>query len=552
MDQNNSYKSALATLCTVFFFWGFFAAANSVLIPFCKAKFSLDQFQSQLIEFAFYGAYYIGALILFAYSGIINKDALNKWGFKNGIVYGLLISALGAILLIPAVESENFMLILGALFVLALGFSLQQTAAQPFTISLGKAETGSHRLNLTGGINSLGTTIGPGVVGLALFGSVAFTDDQIATMEFSKLYWLYAIAGALFIMVALMFYFSKKLPQGKGDPKFEKAPKAALTLSVITVLLVGIFTNVFYQYYKLDQSGVTLSELSGEMKEDFHNKILYLSLAGLIVVVGGLLFTLFRSKANKAGYGAMQYPQLILGMIAIFTYVGLEVTIQSNLAALLGEPEFGSISESGVSPYISLYWGSLMIGRWAGAITVFNPGKTMKNLLMIVVPYVAFLIIMGINTGFGKDMSEFWPYTICIAIQIAGFFMGQSKPAKTLLIFGVLGLLAMLVGILNTGNLAIFAFLSGGLFCSIMWPSIFSLSIAGLGKYTSQGSAFLVMMILGGAIIPPLQGVIADRFEDIHNSYWLTTLCFIYIALFGFLVKRILKKQGLDFESSFD
>ena len=107
----------------------------------------------------------------------------------------------------------------------------------------------------------------------------------------------------------------------------------------------------------------------------------------------------------------------------------------------------------------------------------------------------------------------------------------------------------MLIGLMNTGTIAIYAFLSGGLCCSIMWPCIFSLSIAGLGKYTSQGSAFLIMMILGGGIIPPIQGKLADV-VTIHYSYIVPVICFSYLAFFAFIVKRILGKQGFDYDAT--
>jgi FHS family L-fucose permease-like MFS transporter len=105
----------------------------------------------------------------------------------------------------------------------------------------------------------------------------------------------------------------------------------------------------------------------------------------------------------------------------------------------------------------------------------------------------------------------------------------------------------MVTGICTTGTVATYAFLSGGLFCSIMWPCIFSLAIAGLGKYTTQGSAFLIMMILGGGIIPPIQGKLADVI-GIHQSYWIPAVCFAYLAFFAFAVKGILKKQGIDYD----
>src|SRR5919107_2329405 len=169
---------ALGTLVTVFFFWGFIAAGNSVFIPFCKHYFNLDQFQSQLIDFAFYGAYYLGALGFFAYSSFGGKDLVGKWGYKRSIVYGLLFSALGAAAMILAVNENTFGGMLFGLFVVALGFSLQQTAAQPFAITLGDPSTGTSRVNLGGGINSFGTAIGPIVVAIALFGTTAALNDE--------------------------------------------------------------------------------------------------------------------------------------------------------------------------------------------------------------------------------------------------------------------------------------------------------------------------------------------------------------------------------------
>jgi FHS family L-fucose permease-like MFS transporter len=195
-----------------------------------------------------------------------------------------------------------------------------------------------------------------------------------------------------------------------------------------------------------------------------------------------------------------------------------------------------------------MYWGSLMIGRWAGAINVFNPTRNTKKILLIFVPIVAFGIIIGLNTIAQKDMSPLYMYIVCVLIQILAFFISEEKPVKTLLVFGLLGVIAMTVGLFTVGKVSVYAFLSGGLFCSIMWPSIFSLSVAGLGKYTTQGAAFLVMMILGGSIIPPIQGKLADLI-GIHQSYLIAVLCFAYLAFFAFRVKGILQKQGIDFDA---
>ena len=542
MSDNKNYKQALYTLVTVFFFWGFIAASNGVFIPFCKTYFSLDQFQSQLIDFAFYGAYYIGALFLFIFSSVRNMDIMNSWGFKSSIVKGLLLSAIGACAMIIAVngaapgDSSAFNYILGALFIVGLGFSLQQTAANPFAISLGEPEKGSHRLNLAGGVNSFGTAIGPIVVSLALFGTAASANIDLGkeiannNITLTVVQYLYIAVGVLFLGAAALFHFSKKLPDGKEDSSFLGASKAMTSLIIITIILVLIFSQIFNQYIGLGD-GESLSHESESL-------ILNLSLISLVVVVGGLIISNLLAKKNSDGWGAMQYPQLVLGMLAIFTYVGVEVAIQSNLGELLKTPAFGSLNDTQIAPYISMYWGGLMIGRWTGAITVFNPSNTLKKWLYILVPYFAFAVVLSVNAISGFEVKHLFAFAICVAIQIAGFFIGKDKPALTLKTFGLFGVIAMLVGLYTSGTVAIFAFLSGGLFCSIMWPSIFALSIKGLGKFTSQGSAFLVMMILGGAIIPPIQGKLADII-GIHESYWVTVFCFVYLMYFAKRVENI-------------
>ena len=573
---------ALYTLITVFFFWGFIAAGNSIFIPFCKSYFSLDQFQSQLIDFAFYTAYYIGALLLFALSDISGKDIVGKWGYKKSIVYGLLFSALGAGAMIVAVEANIYAGMLVGLFIVALGFSLQQTAANPFTILLGDPKTGASRVNLGGGINSFGTTIGPIVVALALFGTAAsVSDEQIKLLELNKVIILYIGVGLLFVAAAMLFFFSKKVPAGYAVEPMEKANKALMTLVIMTVLLAAMFTPVF-RSYKSDEAMVILqfesqiaeyktladdhksSKLNvtddsankiealettiKQLKEPLEQSRMYWLTGALIVVIGGLLFSYVSAQEKSEGWGAMQYPQLVLGMLAIFTYVGVEVAIGSNLGELLKLPEFGSMQSSDIGPYISMYWGSLMIGRWAGAISVFNLRGNMKNVALIVVPLIAFGVILSVNIISGKDMTSLYYYVICVLIQIGAVFLSKDKPARTLMIFGTFGIIAMVIGLMTTGTIAIYAFLAGGLACSIMWPAIFSLSIIGLGKYTAQGSAFLIMMILGGGIIPPLQGKLADIL-GIHQSYIVGVVCFAYLTLFAILVKGLLKKQNIDVDN---
>lgn len=542
-NQNKTNYPALYTLITVFFFWGFIAAGNSIFIPFCKSYFSLDQFQSQLVDFAFYTAYYIGALLLFALGDLSGKDIVGKWGYKKSIVYGLLFSALGAGAMIIAVEASVYAGMLVGLFIMALGFSLQQTAANPFAILLGDPKTGASRVNLGGGINSFGTTIGPIVVALALFGTAAsVSDEQIKALELNKVVLLYVGVGLLFVAAAALFWFSKKVPSGIANEPMEKANKALRILVIMTVLLAACFVPIF-KTYQLDTSNYSAVDFSD--LEQY--RMLWLS-GALLVVVGGLMFSYSSAKKKSEGWGAMQYPQLVLGMLAIFTYVGVEVAVGSNLGELLKLDEFGGLQSSEIAPYISMYWGSLMIGRWAGAISVFNLQGMKKTLALLIIPIIAFGIILGVNIISGKDMKPLYWYIVCVIIQIIAFFLSKDKPARTLMIFGTFGVIAMLIGLFSTGTIAIYAFLSGGLACSIMWPSIFSLSIIGLGKYTSQGSAFLVMMILGGGIIPPLQGKLSDII-GIHQSYIVAVVCFAYLTLFAILVKGLLKKQNIDVDA---
>ena len=557
MSNQQTNKSALTTLVTVFFFWGFIAASNGVFIPFCKTYFNIDQFQSQLVDFAFYGAYYIGALLLFIVSSGIKKDIVNTWGYKKAIVIGLLLSAVGAFIMYPATAGAEqgqtgvFYFVLIALFIVGLGFSLQQTGANPFAIALGDPKTGSHRLNLAGGINSFGTTIGPVVVSLVIFGAASWSTDELASKIASNeitlvtVQGLYIGVGLLFLLAAALFHFSKKLPALKSDTPFEAANKARNLLIILTLIIVGCFGYIFSTY-----SGTETTS------EDIEQTRLIILFIALFAVVAAVFIANTSASKNEKGWGAMKYPQLVLGMLAIFTYVGVEVTIGSNLGELLkqGSGESGLnalglsiLNDSEIGKYISLYWGGLMIGRWVGAITVFNPSKGLKKVLLIIVPYIAFGVIILANlVKYTFTTNEILFFGICIAVQIFAFFLAKDRPVKTLKIFSFLGMLGMLIGLFTSGNVALFAFLSGGLFCSIMWPCIFTLSIAGLGKYTSQGSAFLIMMILGGAIIPPVQGKLADVFS-IQSSYWIAVLCFGYLLFYAFRTKTVLDKQGVEY-----
>ncbi|GIR21545.1 MAG: MFS transporter [Flavobacteriales bacterium] len=464
-NQNNS---ALFTLITVFFFWGFFGASNGVFIPFCKTYFQIDQFQAQLVEFAFYGAYFIGALILFVWSSYSKKDILNNWGYKKGIIYGLIISIFGALIMYPSVngaeqgDTQVFYYVLIALFIIGLGFSLQQTAANPFAVSLGDPSTGSNRLNLAGGVNSFGTAIGPILIAFVLFGSASEVNWDI--IELSSVQGLYIAVAIAFLLVAGFFYLSKKLPDAKNDEPFESASKAKTMLIVMTLIMTLCFGWIFYSYTPAFENSSV---------EDLEITRLVLTLICLISVFALVFRANSSASKNSEGWGALKYPQLAWGMLAIFTYVGVEVTIQSNLGELL-KADIGEginaiglpvLDEAQSAKYIALYWGGLMIGRWTGSIGAFDISESLKKILLFITPFIAFGVVIAVN-AFSNPLtfSEIGIFSLLIVIQIIGFYLAKDNALKIMAIFSLLGVIAMLIGIFGSGEIALFAFLTGGLF----------------------------------------------------------------------------------------
>lgn len=457
-------------LATVFFFWGFVAASNDILIPVFKTAFNLSQGESQLVSLAFYIAYTVGSLIYMGISYLMKEDLVNKIGYKNGLSLGLAISALGTLLFYPAANTGSFPLMLSGLFIVALGFSLQQTVANPLAIALGPITTGSQRLTMAGGINNLGTTIGPLIVSFAIFGS---NTGGASTMSIESVKIPYLVLGLAFLLVAILLKFSS-LPD-----------KPALVV------------------------------------EDENN------------------------ESGISRKSALQYPQLVMGMIAIFLYVGVEVSTASNLPEYMESKLGFAISE--IAPYISLYWASLMIGRWTGAVEAFTSDMSLQKILRFIAPYLAFGVFLAVNAIAKHDLTPFYIYGLVILVLIAADIASKGNPARMLLIFSTLGIIALLIGMTTNGIVSVYAFTSVGLFCSTLWPCIFTLAVSGLGKHTSQGSSFLIMMIMGGGIIAWLQGEVAGII-GIQSSYIIGVLCFAYLAFYAWKVSGVLKIQGISFD----
>jgi len=192
----------------------------------------------------------------------------------------------------------------------------------------------------------------------------------------------------------------------------------------------------------------------------------------------------------------------------------------------------------------------LMIGRWTSSVGAFNLNKGITKVLGFIMPYLAFLVFIIANKIAGHDVAPFYIYAVVIIAMIAGNYFSKGNPARQLLIYSALAITALIIGMLADGMVSAFAFISVGLFCSTLWPCIFTLAIAGLGKHTNEGASFLIMMIMGGGLIPLLQGVLAsDAILGIQYSYVVGVACFLYLAFYAVRAKSLLKSQGIDYDS---
>lgn len=445
---STSYGLSLSVLTTLFFIWGFITVLNDILIPHLKNVFELTYFKAMLIQFSFFGAYFVGGFLYF----IISKtygDPINKIGYKNGIILGLLVSAIGTALFYPAAQFHMYGFFLSALFVLGLGFAVLQIAANPYVAILGPESQASSRLNLSQGFNSFGTTIGPVIGGFLIF--EYFNVDALGADSVIKPY---------------------------------------LMLTGILLLLMLIIKIVPLPRLQQD----TISQQKG---------------------------------------GALAFRHLKLGALAIFMYVGAEVAIGSILVSFIGLSNIAGMGESEASAFIAFYWGGAMIGRFLGAISLGQMKPLKKYLAMAIVSVLSFsLIYFVVDLRNDISFSDIIPYLGFLALNFLAFVFGKSLPARTLMVFALFPVFLLLIGMFADGNIALWSILGIGIFNSIMWSNIFTLAIKGLGDDTSQGSSVLVMFIVGGAILPPIQGLLADHI-GVQLSFIVPMLSYVYLAWYG-------------------
>ena len=404
--SGQSYGAPLATVTTLFFMWGFLTCLNDILVPHLKSIFDLNYKQSQFIQLAFFGAYFV-----FSFPA----SKLVDWiGYQKSMVVGLVTAGIGAFLFVPAALVPSYPLFLGAFIVLAAGITCLQVAANPYVTVLGRPQTASSRLNLTQAFNSLGTFLAPFFGGWLILSAAPKTMADIRAM----------------------------------------APDAL-------------------QAYRLHEAATVKMPYVG----------LGVALILLAVAIGGFKLPKIEHAQHKVGEkvndSIWKHPNLIFGAIAIFVYVGAEVSIGSFLVNYFTQPEIGGLTDKVAASFVAFYWGGAMVGRFIGSAILQK--LSTRGLLGIC--------------------------AVCAGALVA-------------------------ISMLSTGHFAMYSIILVGLFNSIMFPSIFTLGVAELGPLTGDGSGVMIMAIVGGAIIPVAQGAIADRI-GIHHAFFLPVICYVYILFFA-------------------
>ncbi|OKL40331.1 sugar MFS transporter [Pontibacter flavimaris] len=449
-EVTENYRGPLVTVTLLFFMWGFITCLNDILIPKLQQVFTLELWQAMLIQTAFFGAYFFVSLLYFILS-ITKGDPIRKIGYKNGIIVGLVVAAVGCVLFYPAASTLSYGFFLGALFVLASGITILQIAANPYVAILGPTEGAASRLNMTQALNSLGTTIAPIIGGYLIFGAVNAADTGADSVKMPYL----GLAAAL-LAIALLIKASK-LPSIQSSDEI------------------------------------------------------------------------------TPGAGALRYRHLVLGIICIFAYVGGEVAIGSALINFFRLPEIAGLEEAEAGHFLAFYWGGAMVGRFFGAIALSNSKNTTgKYAVMGGIASVVFVLLF---TAYG--LNEALIVLGLIALNFTVLLLGRFIPSKTLGYFSATVVVLLLITSFASGAVAMWAVIAIGLFNSIMFPTIFTLAIKGLGVHTSQASSLLVMAIVGGAIVPPLQGAVADITGNLQISFLVPLVCYLYIMYYGFAGSKI-------------
>lgn len=466
-ENGKSYRGPFAIMTILFFMWGFMTVFNDVLIPRFKEAFTLNYFEAGLVQFAFFGAYFVGSLLYFIISWVAG-DPIARIGYKNGVVIGLLLSAAGSALFWPAAAIISYPMFLVALFIVGLGFAMLQIAANPYVTILGPERTASSRLNLAQAFNSVGTTTGPLIGGYLIFE-----------------------------------YFAKT---GANGAESVKIPY--LMFCIVFLILAAVFFLIHLPHVGEGQV--------------------------------------------EPGADALKYPHVLLGVLAIFMYVGGEVSVGSWTISFLGQPNVAAMNPIEAKNYVALFWGGMLVGRFMGAIELSEMKQINKQLLLMGIPILGFLLLWTLRSWNSAqkqlDFAAGWAivknYLPLLALCWLLFQFGQANAGRTLTIFCATIVALLAAAITLGGHIALWCVVGVGLFTSIGWSNTFSLALEGTGILKSQVSSLLVMAIVGGAILPPLMGKVADLTHSLQFAFIVPLIAYAYVAFYGIKGHKVGRVNG--------
>jgi MFS transporter, FHS family, L-fucose permease len=592
--SGKTYRGPFAIMTTLFFMWGFMTVFNDILIPRFKEAFTLDYFHAMLVQLAFFGAYFVGSLLYFLISAATG-DPIARIGYKNGVVIGLLISALGSSIFWPAANLSPRSLMISSgdlqnISSLTVKLNEHKDAVTAF-IYQHLPDATREMLNHPG--SELQTTLARDLTGLVngpmLYDEQVFSGVKLqsTTKEMLELYkagkpveishinralledafpgevnrnltayWVFLAAlfivglGFAMLQIAANPYVTILGPERTASSRLNLA-QSFNSLGTTTGPLIGGW--LIFQYFA--KSGAHGAESA---------KVPYLIFCIIFVIMAVVFLCIHlphvgEGKAEQ-GIGALKYPHVVLGVLAILMYVGGEVSVGSAIINFLGQPDVAHMTALDASKYVSLFWGGMLIGRFMGAVELSEMQKAKKQMLLIAIPILGFLLFWVLRS-WDSDHSRFdfiagWGivknYLPMLAFCWLLFQFGKAMAGRTLFIFSATIVALLIVAVIMGGKLAMWCVVGIGLFTSIGWPNIFSLALDKMGVLKGQVSSLLVMAVVGGALLPPLQGKIADilikggNAKGLQLSFIVPMIAYAYVAFYGLVGHKIGRERQVE------
>ena len=604
--NGQTYRGPFAIMTTLFFMWGFMTVFNDILIPRFKEAFTLDYYHAMLVQLAFFGAYFVGSFIYFIISAAAG-DPIAKIGYKNGVVIGLLVSAFGSAIFWPAANLAPRSSEIAArdlkIESLATKFGDQKDPVSAFVY---QNLSDSTRQGLKQGGQTAGQALAQDLDKL-IHGPVIYEKDRFADVKLAPTtkdlldlhekeaaktdmtadeqrtaaatalhlnralledaypgevnknllpYWVFLVAlfivgmGFAMLQIAANPYVTILGPERTASSRLNLA-QSFNSLGTTTGPLIGGW--LIFQYFA--KTGAHGAESA---------KIPYLIFCTIFVIMAVVFICIHlphvgEGKAEQ-GVGALRYPHVVLGVIAILMYVGGEVSIGSTIINFLGQHDVASMSAVEASKYVALFWGGMLIGRFMGAVELSEMKKVKKQIFLVVIPILGFLLFFVLRS-WDADHKQFdfvagWAivrnYLPMLAFCWLLFQFGKAMADRTLFIFSATIVVLLIVAVLMGHKLAMWCVVGIGLFTSIGWPNIFSLALDKMGVLKGQVSSLLVMAVVGGALLPPLQGKIADILikggndKGLQFSFIVPMIAYAYVAFYGLLGHKIGRQRQVS------